>query len=282
MKDFAEDLAELAATPDAGAWRVVIEDIAEERGYFDALGPDHAALFTDAGPVLLVSFETDPSIRARDGHAPLGWALTRPHDHSSLVLTSRARSWFRDPEVYAYFDRLIDDGFFDEFERVVFLGAGPCGYAAAAYSVAAPGATVIALAPQASLAPDWAGWDRRYPEARRLDFGSRYGYAPDMIEAAAAAFVIHDPAEAEDAMHATLFARAGATTIRARHFGDALSLILDDSGALEKIVAAATAGALTETKVYRALRARRDDPGWLKRFLSDVEARTARRRRSTG
>ena len=273
MKDVADDLAELAGAADATAWRVALEDIAEERGYYDALGADHAALFADAGPVLLVSFETEPEVRARDGRAPLGWALARPAGWSSLVLTSRGRSWFRDPEIYGYFDRLVDDGFFDAFDQVIFTGAGPCGYAAAAYSVAAPGATVIVLAPQATLTPARAGWDSRFPEARRLDFTSRYGDAALMCEAATAAFVLFDPAEREDAMHAALFAAAGASTLPARHFGGELAGLLEHSGALGEIVTAAAEGRLDATTVFRALRARRTQSPWLRHLLAAVEAR---------
>ena len=40
--------------------------------------------------------------------------------------------------VYGFFDQILDDGFFDEFDTIIFYGAGPCGYAATAYSVAAP------------------------------------------------------------------------------------------------------------------------------------------------
>lgn len=273
MKDIADDLAELAGADDAASWRVALEDIAEERGYFDALGRDHAALFTEAGPVLLVSFEAEPNVRARNGRAPLGWALARPASWSSLVLISRGPSWFRDPEIYSYFDRLVDDGFFDEFDRVIFTGAGPCGYAAAAFSVAAPGATVIALGPQATLTPARAGWDKRFPEARRLDFTSRYGYAPEMCEAAAAAFVLFDPAEREDAMHAALFAAGGATPLPARHFGAELAELLARSGALGEIVTAAAEDQLDAAAVYRALRARRAQSPWLRRLLAAAESR---------
>ncbi len=167
----------------------------------------------------------------------------------------------------------MDDGFFDEFDRVIFLGAGPCGYAAAAYSVTAPGATVIALAPQATLTPERAGWDTRFAEARRLDFTSRYGYAPEMCEAAAQAFVLYDPAEAEDAMHGALFAAAGATPVRTRHTGPALADLLEASGALGRIVAAAAEGRLDAPALARALRARRDHLPWLRRLLSELEAR---------
>lgn len=270
MKDTTDILLGLAGAGDRAAWRSAIEDIAEERGFFDPLGPDHAALFTDKGETLLVTFEEEQAIRGREGHRPLGWALAEPHGWSSLVLVSRGQTWFRDPQVYGFFDRLADDGFFDEFARVVFLGAGPCGYAAAAYSVAAPGATLIALTPQATLTPARAGWDRRFPAARRRDFTSRYGYAPDMAEAAAAAFVVFDPAIPEDAAHAALFANQGAVAIRARHFGAGLALILEQGGFLDEIVAAAAAGTLTAPGFYAALRARRGSAPWQRHFLREL------------
>ena len=52
---------------------------------------------------------------------------------------TKGDTWFRDNRVYGYFDRLIADGFFEDFDTVIFYGAGSCGYAAAAFSVAAPG-----------------------------------------------------------------------------------------------------------------------------------------------
>ena len=57
---------------------------------------------------------------------------------------------------------------------------------------------------------------------RRLDFTSRYGYAPDMLDAAGKAFVLYDPMDRLDAMHAALFARPNVTLLRLRHMGAAL------------------------------------------------------------
>ncbi|MDG1103479.1 MAG: hypothetical protein P8N75_08935 [Ascidiaceihabitans sp.] len=110
--------------------------------------------------------------------------------------------------VYSYFDRLDDDGIFDDFDHVIFYGAGPCEYAAAAFSVAAPGATVVAIQPQATLDPQITEWDDRYVKMRRADFSSRYGYAPDMLDAAEQAYVIYDPCERLDAAHAAMFTRS--------------------------------------------------------------------------
>ena len=43
---------------------------------------------------------------------------------------------------------------------------------------------------------------------RRADFSSRYGYAPDMLDAAEQAYVIYDPCERLDAAHAAMFTRS--------------------------------------------------------------------------
>jgi hypothetical protein len=59
--------------------------------------------------------------------------------------------------------------------------------------VAAPGARVLAFRPLATLDPAVAGWDDRFPQARRRDWTSRYGFAPAMLDAAAGAAILHDP-----------------------------------------------------------------------------------------
>jgi hypothetical protein len=201
-------------------WWARIDAIGEELGYFQPLGARHAAFFLDDGPVLLVTFETAERIRADDdSQMPLGFRIARGQGWSHLCLIAKGPTWYRDPAVWAYFDRLVDDAFFEDFERVVFYGAGMGGYAAAAFSVAAPGATVLAMAPQATLAPDLAGWDPRFMRHRRLDFSSRYGFAPDMTEGASAVYVVYDPARLQDAMHAALFNRPRVTRLPARQLG---------------------------------------------------------------
>jgi hypothetical protein len=43
---------------------------------------------------------------------------------------------------------------------------------------------------------------------RRTDFTGRYGYAPDMLDAAEQAYVIYDPYERLDAAYAAMFTRS--------------------------------------------------------------------------
>lgn len=240
-------------------WLRAVEAVAEEDGYFQSLGKNHFSAFIEREPTLLVTFETYQGMHALSDKAqPLGWDMVRNHDWSHLCLASDGDTWFRAEEVYAYFDRLIDDGFFDEFDQVLFYGAGPCAYAAAAYSVASPGAAVVAVQPQATLDPRITEWDDRFTDMRIHDFTSRYGYAPDMLDAAERAFVLYDPKETLDAMHAALFTRPNVTKLRMPRMGDALQTDLLELDQLDPLLQAAADGTLDPARFAELYRARRD------------------------
>ncbi|AGI67783.1 hypothetical protein OAN307_c21510 [Octadecabacter antarcticus 307] len=221
MKDiaavFAYDLGDL----DRSVWMERVEQTAEEFGHAEPVGPDHMALFIDAGRTLLVGFETIASVRKHnDDDAPLGWGFVQSHGWSSLTLMANTQpDWFRHPAMFGYFDRMIDDGFFDDFDQVLFYGAGAAGYAAAAYSVAAPDAQVLVIQPQATLDPGLARWDRRHLNARSMDFTTRFGYAPMMVETADKVTIVHDPSVVEDAMHASLFKGGNITHLDCPYLG---------------------------------------------------------------
>ena len=202
---FSPDLSGLSRSD----WLGALRRIGQERGFAEPLGKAHAALYVEQSDTLLVTFETMPGIETlSQTRTPFGLDMVGALGWSCLSVLSHADTWFRDPRIYGFFDNLLDDGFFDEFERVIFYGAGPCGYAAAAFSVASPGARVLALQPQATLDPRVTEWDDRFVEQRRRDFTSRYGFAPDMLDAAQHAWVLYDPRERLDAMHAALFSGA--------------------------------------------------------------------------
>lgn len=257
-----------------GEWLTKLAEVAEEHGYFQPLGKKHFATFIDENPgTLLVSFETVQGIRAlSDTATPMGWDLVKGLGWSHLCIVSDGDTWFRDQKVYGYFDRLIDDGLFDEFDQVIFYGAGPCGYAAAAFSVAAPGARVVAIQPQATLDPRVTEWDDRFTHMRRTDFTDRYGYAPDMLDAADQAFVLYDPAEQLDAMHAALFTRPNVSKFRLRFMGDAIQGDLMNMQVLYRILAKVSAAKLDTRGFARIWRARRDHLPYLRSLLSTLES----------
>ena len=252
-------------------WLDLLEDIAEEHGYFEPLGPDHSAMFLDNYPVLLVTFETMESIRARThSDVPLGWDMAAENNWSQLCLMSHGETLFRHRAVYQFFDGLVDDGFFDGFDRVVFYGAETCGYAAAAYSVVAPGAMVLAISPQATLDPRLTEWDDRFHHMRRTNFTDRYGYAPDMLDAARQAFVPYDPEVEADAMHAALFNRKNVARIRCRHMSDQIETFFRQMELLMPLLTKAIGGDLNVADFHAALRERKNYLPYLRKLLAAV------------
>ena len=246
-------------------WFDRVETLSDDLGYFEPLGKAHCAAFLDAGPNLLVTFESAEYIRKFNARAePRGFHYAQHEGWSHLAIISHADSWFRDPAIYRYFDRLIDDGFFEDFDNVLFHGAHGGGYAAAAYSVAAPGCNVLAIRPQATLDPRVAGWETRYTDQRRKSFTDRYGYAPDMIDAANHAFIAFDPLQRFDAIHAALFTRENMTALRCTGLGNRPDVALDAMGVHHDLIVAAMNKTLTENGFNDAVRNRRDHGPYLR------------------
>lgn len=254
------------------SWTTAMETATQEEGYFHSLGDRHWAFFSDQGTTLLVSFESARNIRDRKDTMPLAQGLAAQNGWSHLCLIADGDTWFRDPAVYSFFDRQVDDAFFEDFDRVLFYGAGMSGYAACAYAVAAPGAQVLALNPRATLDPQQAGWDNRTRPARRLDFTSRYGYAPDMLEGVAKATVVHDTTLPAEAMHAALFRAPYITRLSARHLGDGLELHFTQMAILNPMIEAAMNGHLTRAMFAKLWRARRNHARYLNLLLDKAIA----------
>jgi hypothetical protein len=254
------------------AWSDRIDEPILENGFVEYLGSKHLAAFVEDKPTLLVTFEALAQVQAlSDNGQPMGWALAKALGWSHLAMVSDGDTWFRDPRVFGFFDRLIDKGFFEKFDQVLFYGAGAAGYAAAAFSVAAPGARVLCVQPQATLDPRVAEWDDRFLHMRRTAFDTRYGYAPDMLDAAEQAFVLYDPDIRLDAVHAALFTRPNVTKFRMRHLGMEMEKSLMDMSLLLRIIAQMSAKKLDRASLARLFRARRKHVPYLKRVLLRLE-----------
>lgn len=241
-------------------WLRAVDALTKPSGGLEEIDGQHFAVFVERTPRLLVAFETVEGAEAvSDTGAPLSLELGEENDWSTLTILANGDTWFRSEAMYAHFDELIDDGFFDGFEQVLFYGAGAGGYAAAAYSVAAPGARVVAVQPQATLDPRLANWDDRFLHMRRTDFTSRYGYAPDMLDAAEKAFILFDPMETLDSMHAALFTRTNVEKLRTRWFGEDVQQRLLNMQILTELLTAAMDHRLDENTFAALMRTRRSD-----------------------
>ncbi|MBC7157701.1 MAG: hypothetical protein H5U20_09330, partial [Rhodobacteraceae bacterium] len=184
---------------------------------------------------------------------------------------------YREPSVAAEFDRLRDEGFFGRFGRVVFYGASMGGYAAAAFSPAAPGADVVAISPQSTLDRRLVPWETRYKVAWGRDFSGPYGDAAAVSRAARRVSILYDPHEPLDAAHVARFTGANVVRLRANLLGHRLGSSLHQMGILSPVILGALAGTLDEAEFYRLLRARRDFPRYQRELFRRALARGHRR-----
>jgi hypothetical protein len=256
------------------AWLRRLSDIGRDHGFFDRVGQDHLALFVQEGDTLVVSFDRANRVFTEEADGmPRGFEAVIRREWSLLSILSTRDSWFRAPDLMAFFDALSASGFFDSFAQVIFLGFGPAaGHAACAYASAAPGALVLASSPAATLDPELAGFDHRFRPDRARDF-SRYGDAPSLVETARQAVILYDPTEDASAAHAGQFRAASVTLVPLRFSGPAPHALIASGGLLMLILRALVNNRLTRTRLVQMTRAtRRADPAYLWRLAHRAEA----------
>lgn len=249
------------------AWNAELRTLGETHGFFEELGRDHTALFVHSGKTLIVTFENLDHVFEHGNRLPWGFDFVQKQGWSILGLMAHDWTWYRDADVIAFFNRLKKEKFFEQFDNVVFYGASMGAYAACAFSAACPGATVVAISPQATLDRDVTSWEKRYQKAWKRDFNSDFGYAPDMLAKAKNAFIFYDPLEPADAMHAALFRGKNITKLKCRFQGHRIASGLIQMGLLKPVVGACVDGSLTRTSFYQMLRARRGFRRYLRELL---------------
>ena len=255
--DIAEDtVGEDTASEDRAEWLAHMARIGADHGFFDRIGEAHLALFVQEGDTLLVSFDTTETARTtRPGGMPLGFAAVQARQVSFLSVMAEGETWFRDPDLFAFFNTLRDQGFFESFARVVVLGLGPmAGHAACVFSSVVPGATVITAHPAATLAPDLAGFDDRFRAKRRLDFDGPFGDAAALVRGAERVLLFHDPYAPVDAAHAAQFRGETILRIPLRFRGKMVERLVADPVLLVPLLRSIDAGDLTAERVFEFLR----------------------------
>jgi hypothetical protein len=243
-----------------GDWAAIGRVLAGEDGFFIDEGT-HSFLHVARGDTLVVTFDNlDIAMDKRRDRRPWGHAFIAARGYSMLGVMADGWTWYRDPWVFATFDRLQAEGFFARFRRVVFYGASMGGYAACAFVAACPGADVVAISPQSTLDHRLVPWETRYAAARGRDFSGPYGDAAVASRAARRVVLLHDPYAPLDARHVARFDGPNVLALRAPLLGHRLGSSLSQMGVLSPIVSGLLDGSLTGPDYYRLLRARRDFP----------------------
>lgn len=265
-----------APETDAG-WAEIARGLAGPQGFYTDNG-SHSFLYIPRGKTLVVSFDNlDIAMNKRDDRRPWGFSFIEKQGWSMLGVMAGGWTWYRDDWVEAEFDRLAAEGFFAQFERVVFYGASMGGYAACAFSGACPGADVVAISPQSTLDKRIVPWETRYKVVWDKDFSGKYGDAATACAAARRVSILYDPYEALDAGHANRFTGANVMKLRTPMLGHRLGSSLNQMGILTPIILGALDGSLTEAEFYRRLRARRDFPRYQRELFERAVGKGHRR-----
>jgi len=252
----------------AGEWSEIAHRLAGKDGFFTDCG-EHSFLYMPRGDTLVVTFDNlDIAMTKRDDRRPWGFSFIEAQGWSMLGVMANGWTWFRDDAVTDEFNRLRDDGFFDQFKRVVFYGASMGGYGAAAYSAAAKNATVFVISPQSTLDKTIVPWEMRYKKVWDRDFSGPYGDASISSLAAANVHLMYDPYVAADAGHAARFTGANVTKWRCPLLGHRLGSSLQQMGILQDIARKSILGELDQPTFHRLLRRRHTFPRYQKELAN--------------
>ncbi|MDF2142741.1 hypothetical protein [Paenirhodobacter sp. CAU 1674] len=261
-----------APETDAG-WAEIARGLAGPDGFYTDNG-SHSFLYIPRGRTLVVTFDNlDIAMNKRDTRRPWGFEFIEKQGWSMLGVMAGGWTWYRDPWVSDEFDRLATEGFFNQFERVVFYGASMGGYAACAFCAAHPGADVVVISPQSTLDKTLVPWETRYKTAWGADFSGKYGDAAQASRTARRVSILYDPYEPLDAGHVARFEGENVMRLRAPLMGHRLGSSLHQMGILSPIILGALDGTLTEAGFYRRLRARRDFPRYQRELFNRAVAR---------
>lgn len=257
------------------AWRKTLEAIAKKDGFFKELGPKHKTIYIpqpgELGKTLVVVFDNLDDVRQDSDRLPWAVDFIASQGWSSLGFMAHGPTWYRDEHVHDFFDKLRDEGFFKKFERVVFYGTSMGGYAAAAFSIVSPGATVVAVNPQATLDRSITNWEPRYHKSWRYDFTGRYGYAPKMVESAKNMWLFFDSKITEDSMHACLFQGDNITKIRCPFMGHGMLSFWRQIGVLKPVISGCVNDTISKTQIHAMMRQRRDVPKYQKAIMQHLK-----------
>lgn len=170
-------------------------------------------------------------------------------------MMSRRNDWFRHGDLWEFFDRLQDEGFFACFDEVCFYGSSMGGYGALTYARAAPGCRVVALMPQTHLDQDIVPFETRYRTAYGSgDWRGAYLDGAEGARTASQVCVLYDPYHALDAAHVARLDHANFTALQMPWSGHQAARVLHKMGLLQSVVTQGFAGTLTASGFRKQVR----------------------------
>jgi hypothetical protein len=251
----------------APSWLADLRRSTHRRGWYDS-HDNFAAQFTyRTRDTLVVSFDNlssvkDPSL-ARE---TWGYPFYAKEGWSHMGIMAFEKNWYRDEALFDFMER--KRAFFTQFKHIVMTGTSMGAYAATAFADLAPGCTVLAYSPQATLDTNRVPWEERFGIGRKRDWSGRYAFAPDHCRAAKDVFVIYDPYFAPDKQHALLYQGDNVHHLKSWYTSHKSALFMRRADILKDLMREAMAGTLTQARFYEMYRQRRELP-WYINGLAD-------------
>jgi hypothetical protein len=231
-------------------------------------------MFAPRSKRLVVSFDNISIAREEGQRWPWGFkVLWQEMGCSVLGVMGAQRNWFRSEFVHDAFEALRDQGFFEQFDEVLFYGASMGGFAALVYQQCAPGANVLAIAPQSTLNRTILPQEDRWGWTTKLDWEGRFNDAAGATGTAGDVFIIADPYYKPDFDQVSRITGDNVTWLHTPFMGHQLPNAFVVMGIMKQLLYAAAESTLTPALFYRLFRARNDLPRFQHDLLMEAEKR---------
>ena len=245
--------------------------ICRARGGFSWFNDTYGFAFVPGSSDLVVSFDDQQHAGFKESRSPANFQSIVPELGASILGVMAADShWFRSDFVHDGIEHLAAHGFFDTFERVLFMGASMGGFAALTYARQAPSARVLAIAPQSTLDPALMPDDRRWRWTRRLDWTGRYGDAVSGLQGTRP-MVLSDPRDPFEVAQIDRM-REKVDVFGTPFSGTKTGVYLRRTGGMTELISAALAGKVSQQMVARLLKDRREIPKYIRQQATRAEA----------
>ncbi|SHI59179.1 Glycosyl transferase family 2 [Shimia gijangensis] len=237
----------------------------------------HTLMFVER-PVnrLLVTFDNlsnvgDTSI-ARE---PWAFKFARDINVSHLGIMANVGDWYRDPDLIDRMQTLVDDGFFDGYDRVIFAGVSMGGFAAITFGSLVKSAHVVAINPQSTLDTNLVPWETRYSKGRRQDWTLPRSDAASDTSDLERLNIFYDPYHELDSKHVARFSGDNIRVFNCRYSNHKTAVFLRKIDALKPIMKHAVFDELTKTEFYNLYRERQKLP-WFRGALASYYSELGR------
>lgn len=241
-----------------------------ERGGFFIETDHHVISYTPAkettGPKrMVVCFDNLNSPRATETRLPFGFPLFVKEGWGVLGVIVKRMDWFQCPDLKARMQELADGGLFEDYDTVGFYGSSMGGFGAMAFApLAGKKSVVLAFAPQSTLRPRIAQFERRYMQAmRRGDWSGDFNDAAQTVDQIGKAYVIYDPYVLEDRLHAQRMQGPNIEQLPVRSFTHKIPPMLKRMDILKSVAKEALTGDMTRADFYHMARERRNAAPYL-------------------